>query len=407
MSERTMVPMNSLIKSISMGPFGSDVKVEYMGNVGVPIIDGSNLTSIKMNMNSYRFLDKDRVKKLDAALAHKGDIVVTHRGTLGQLSYVPEDCLFDEVLISQSQFRVTLDTSQVNPIYFAYYFHTTEGQKRLLSFANYVGVPALACATTNFRKLLFPLIPLEEQNRIATLLEELDLSITNNNIIISELESIAKDIYDYWFVQFDFPDENGKPYKLSGGKMVWNEELKREIPEGWTSVRLNTVLGKYPKTGSILREDYTRGTRFPIVDQSRDYICGYTNETNKVLFMNDAIVFGDHTNYAKYVNFPFARGADGTQIINSNNDCLPNHLLYQQIINLPVIEEGYSRHFKFLKEQLIIVPQKEIANNYEKTILPFMTMKLNCLKQNRELSSLRDWLLPMLMNGQVKVGGAV
>ena len=233
MTERKMVPMESLIKSISMGPFGSDVKVEYMRDDGVPIIDGSNLTGIKMNWDNYRYLDKERAEKLKSSVAHKGDIVVTHRGTLGQISYVPNDCPFDEFLISQSQFRVTLDTTKVNPVYFAYYFHTSEGQKRLLSFANYVGVPALASATSNFRELEFPLIDLEHQERIANILTSIDEKIENNTSICATLEATAKLLYDYWFVQFDFPDENGRPYKSSGGKMVWNKELKREIPEGW------------------------------------------------------------------------------------------------------------------------------------------------------------------------------
>lgn len=120
---RIMVPMESLIESISMGPFGSDVKVEYMQATGIPVIDGSNLTGIRMNENNLRFMSQEKVEPLKKSLAHIGDIIVTHRGTLGQIAYVPDTVQYDEYLISQSQFRVTLKKDLVDPAYFVYYFH--------------------------------------------------------------------------------------------------------------------------------------------------------------------------------------------------------------------------------------------------------------------------------------------
>lgn len=117
--------------------------------------------------------------------------------------------------------------------------------------------------------------------------------------------------------------------------------------------------------------------------------------------MKDAIVFGDHTNCAKYINFDFARGADGTQIVVSKNKNLPNYLLYLQIISLPVIEQGYSRHFKFLKEQFVFVPNKIVSEKYMNIIEDALLLIKKNIFENRELSLLRDFLLPMLMNGQV------
>ncbi|MBK7407302.1 MAG: restriction endonuclease subunit S [Saprospirales bacterium] len=129
--------------------------------------------------------------------------------------------------------------------FFTYYFHTAEGQKRLLANKSYVGVPALAQATTNFKLIEFPLIELSSQRKIAKVLSSLDAKIDLNNRINAELEAMAKLLYDYWFVQFDFPisaayatsvgrpELAGKPYKSSGGEMVYNKRLRREIPEGW------------------------------------------------------------------------------------------------------------------------------------------------------------------------------
>jgi type I restriction enzyme S subunit len=143
--------------------------------------------------------------------------VITHRGTLGQISYIPESSKYNEYVISQSQFRVSLNRKLADPAYFVYYFHTNEGQKRLLANKCHVGVPALAQATTNFRLIQIPLPELQIQKQIAAVLSALDSKIELNNRINTELEAMSKTIYDYWFVQFDFPDKNGKPYKSSGG----------------------------------------------------------------------------------------------------------------------------------------------------------------------------------------------
>lgn len=246
------------------------------------------------------------------------------------------------------------------------------------------------------------LLPVEEvQNKVANILSAIDKQIENNNKINSELESLAKTIYDYWFLQFEFPNEEGKPYKSSGGKLVWNEELKREIPEGWNSLMVGDILGNYPKTTSVQKEDYNTQGKYPIIDQSKDFICGYTDDNDKVLSLNDVIVYGDHTNTVKYVNFDFARGADGTQIINSNSANIPNCLLYQQIKDLPIIEKGYSRHFKFVKAQHILVPTNNIAVKYADLMSNIYKDIAVAICENKELASLRDFLLPMLMNGQV------
>src|SRR5574344_286045 len=216
-----------------------------------------------------------------------------------------------------------------------------------MTFNSYYEIPILLPSMT---------IQKEIGNFVFSIIEKIDI----NKKQIETLENLAKTIYDYWFVQFDFPNEEGKPYKSSGGKMVWNQELKREIPEGWEVVKIKDILGKYPKTESVETTSYLKNGKYPIIDQSKNYICGFTNKYEHILQVEDAIVFGDHTNLSKYINFPFARGADGTQIIMSKNPALPNYILFRQIKNLPIIEQGYSRHYKFLKDQRLIVPNSKI-----------------------------------------------
>ena len=244
-------------------------------------------------------------------------------------------------------------------------------------------------------------IKYDEQKKISRILSKIDKKIELNNKINSELEAMAKTIYDYWFLQFEFPNKEGKPYKLSGGKMVWNDELKREIPEGWEVSSIGNILSSVPSSIKKLKKEYLNKGKFPIIDQSSAYISGFTNDEKAILFIKDAIVFGDHTKIVKYINFNFCRGADGTQIILSNKNNLSNILLYYQIKNLELVSQGYSRYFKFLKEKLIVIPDTKTNRNFEKIVEKlYQKIKINIF-ENQELTSLRDFLLPLLMNGQV------
>ena len=167
------------------------------------------------------------------------------------------------------------------------------------------------------------------------------------HILINDyLEEMEKTIYDYWFVQFDFPDENGKPYKSSGGALLYNEVLKKEIPFGWTIDTLGNLLSKVPNSTKIPVTNFCDNGSIPVIDQSSNFIAGYTDDETSLLFNKTGyIVFGDHTRVVKYIRFPFARGADGTQVINSNNRCMPNELFYQVIKSIDLSNHGYARHF--------------------------------------------------------------
>ena len=217
------------------------------------------------------------------------------------------------------------------------------------------------------------------------------------------LEALAKQLYDYWFVQFDFPDENGRPYKSSGGKMVWNEVLKREVPEGWEVKRIGEVLGRVKSTPRLVTDEYLNEGKYPIIDQTRTiYYAGFTNREDAVLNQFPAVVFGDHSCAVKYVNFPFARGADGTQILIPNDESVTSEYLYFVVQNVK-LKEGYARHFSLLKDSAFVLPSVTITKMYAETVVPFFEQ----IKHNRQeiitLTHQRDELLPLLMNGQVKI----
>ena len=251
---------------------------------------------------------------------------------------------------------------------------------------------------------VIPNLEIDEQIIIGKLLKSIDQKIQINNQINQELEAMAKTLYDYWFVQFDFPDQNGKPYKSSGGKMVYHPELKREIPEGWGVESVGNLLDKVTKAEKIENNSIEFIGEIPVIDQSQKYIAGFTNNEKALLQPQDGhVIFGDHTRVVKYINFDYARGADGTQVLISNNENISNVLLYHMIEDFDLSNYGYARHFKFLKEKTVIVPDKEVSSKFETQANVIYEKIKNNIFENQELTQLRDWLLPMLMNGQVKV----
>ena len=187
--------MDDVIDEISMGPFGSDVKKEFYVNKGIPILNGSNLQGFKLQENSFGYLTEEKADSLNKCNAHRGDIIVTHRGTLGQIVYVPSDSKYDRYVISQSQFRFRCKLDLVDVQYLVYYFHTREGQYKILANASQVGVPALARATSTFRLIDIKLPSLADQRRIASILSSLDRKIELNNKINADLEEMAQAIF--------------------------------------------------------------------------------------------------------------------------------------------------------------------------------------------------------------------
>jgi type I restriction enzyme S subunit len=242
----------------------------------------------------------------------------------------------------------------------------------------------------------------EEQVVIGNFLYVLNLKIKNNNKIISELEKHTRLIYDYWFLQFDFPNECGMPYKSSGGKMVWCDELMMDIPEGWKISNVTSILKRMPKTEGILTTEYQMSGCIPIIDQSMKFIAGFTNDESYLIPCTEPIiVFGDHTKIIKFINFPFARGADGTKLIQSNDKRMPSLLLYLNLLHANIHHQGYSRHFKYIKDLLLLLPDEKIADEFT-NIADVNYQEIRVLiKENIELAALRDYLQPLLMNGQI------
>lgn len=186
-----IVPISEVIDEIAMGPFGSNIKVECFVDSGVPVLNGSNLQGSKVNDHILRFVSQEKAESLGKANAQRGDIVITHRGTLGQVSYIPETSKYDNYVISQSQFRIKCNINKVIPEFFVYYFHTREGQYKILSNKSQVGVPALGRPTSTFQTLTIPLPTMVAQQRIVDILAHIDSKIELNQKINHNLPLAA------------------------------------------------------------------------------------------------------------------------------------------------------------------------------------------------------------------------
>lgn len=374
-------------------------KDEYLKTGDYKIINATALMDGYIDWDNCGFISKERYEESFEIMLQENDILISKDGTLGKIGFVKN--LSTPCTIASGIFL--LRNTIPEKLDFDYLYHVLKSD----IFKDFIRRNKADGSTINhlyqrdLANFEIDLPDIETQKKISNILNELDNKITNNNAINSELEAMAKTIYDYWFLQFEFPDKNGKPYKSSGGKMVWNEELKRDIPYGWEAKQIKEILSKIPKTKKYKTNEYSPSGKFPIIDQSDKYICGFTNESDNLLNIKDCVVFGDHTKHIKYVNFQFARGADGTQILNSSDNRLSNYLLYLQIKDLNLVSQGYSRYFKFLKEKYVLIPSMDIKERLSNSInFALQKITLNIV-ENQELASLRDFLLPLLMNGQV------
>lgn len=183
------VEIDSLISEISMGPFGSDIKVSNFVSEGVPVLNGFNVNTERLSDNFKNFVTEDKAKSLKKAVAQRGDVVVTHRGTIGQISYIPENSLYRKYVISQSQFRVRFN-SLVIPSWITSYFLSNNGSEKLLEGKGHTGVPALSAPTTTFRKLKVPLPSVDEQIIINNVLLDIDLFIDKLDQLLTKKQTI-------------------------------------------------------------------------------------------------------------------------------------------------------------------------------------------------------------------------
>ena len=386
--------LSDVVTIISGGTPKTSVKEYWDGDIDWLAVADFNTSNRYVSTASKKITELG-LNNSNTKMLEKGDLIISARGTVGAIAQLTKPMAFNQSCFGLRGKKNKLETDYL-------YYWLKNYVDILLNKSQGSVFNTINLSTFDDIKIDLPNI--ENQRSISNFLTLLDNKIQINNQINQELEVMAKTLYDYWFVQFDFPDQNGKPYKSSGGKMVYNTELKREIPEEWGVESVGNLLDKVTKSEKIENNSIEFVGRIPVIDQSQKYIAGFTNNENALLQpQNGHVIFGDHTRVVKYINFDYARGADGTQVLISNNENISNVLLYHMIEDFDLSNYGYARHFKFLKEKIVIVPDKEVSSKFETQANVIYEKIKNNIFENLELTQLRDWLLPMLMDGQVKV----
>ena len=406
--------MDELIEEISMGPFGSDVKKEFYVDNGVPILNGSNLQGFKLQEDSFGYLTKEKADSLKKCNAHRGDIIVTHRGTLGQIVYVPVDSKYDRYVISQSQFRFRCKADLVDVQYLVYYFHTREGQYKILANASQVGVPALARATSTFRLIDIKLPLLDDQRRIASILSSLDRKIELNNKINADLEEMAQAIFKNWFVDFE-------PFK--DGKFV-DSELGM-IPEGWKVGRADDFyqinIGKTPPrkehiwfstnpADKIWVSIANMGNSGIFISDSSEYL------TKEAVDRHNIIMVPRNTILLSF-KLTVGRVAIADKELTTN-EAIARFILsddkYMEYLYLYLKKYDYNSlgstssiatavNSKTIKGMQMLQPSDNVIDAFHIQVNPIFEKIRSLTKENSRLSLLRDTLLPRLMSGELEV----
>jgi type I restriction enzyme S subunit len=400
------------------GPFGSQLHEEDYVEIGTPIVTVEHLGEIGFTHQNLPFVsdfDTDRLSKYKLI---KGDIVFSRVGSVDRSTYVSAE--EEGWLFSGRCIRVRINETKANPRFVSYYFKQRNFKEMMKNISVGATMPSLNTSLMDNIPLILP--ELIFQSHIAKVLSDLDAKIELNNKINAELEDMAKLIYDYWFVQFEFPVCNedvtlsaAEGYKSSGGKMVWNEELKREVPEGWEVKKLseiaNITMGQSPpgesyneeKIGTIFYQGCTDfGKRFPTIRK-------YTTQPTRFAQISDILLSVRAPVGSMNIAKEECCIGRGLAALNSKNDCMP--YLFGVMSNLKQIFDRRNTDGTtfgaITKDDLfsikVISPSDELIKEFDKIVGPMFSQQNTNEFQNNELAELRDWLLPMLMNGQVRV----
>lgn len=380
------VKLGDIATCIQPGPFGSQLHNSDYSKEGTPIIMPKDIVGGAIVHSGLLKVSEEHVKRLSRHQVYEGNLMVARKGDVRKCAYITanengwmtgSDCL-----------KVVLDESKCYPKFIYYQLRSEHIGRWLEKVSIGATMPSLNTGLLSGIEMVLP--PIEIQKQIAGILSAYDDLIENNQRQIKLLEEAAQRLYKEWFVDLRFPGHE-------------NTKIVDSVPEGWIKEEIGKIIKKVHRTKQIVASEYKDEGSIPIVDQSRAFVAGYTNDLEaRVDFGIPIIVFGDHTRIVKLIQFPFAKGADGTQLIIS--DCLemPQRLLYCSIMNVDLSNYHYARHFKYLKEEKIMIPTVEVANEFENNVTGIFSKIQNCRDEIIRCQKTRNLLLPKLMSGEVE-----
>lgn len=393
------IKMQDIITDIAAGPFGSNLKVSCFVDRGVPIIDGANLKGIKVTDNVTKFVTNEKAESLYRSIANRGDIVVTISGNVGQIAYIPYDSLYERYLVSQRQFRLTINSLEAYVPYIVYYFHTPEGQHKILSFANQTGVPALAQPLKNFKNIKIDLPDLETQKKIAKVLSALDDKIELNNQINKNLEEQAQALYQQMFETVPYSSRRickaDECFDISIGKTPPRKEPEwfsfNPTDVNWVSISDMGNCGLYISSSSErLTLDAVKQHNIKMVPDNTVLL------SFKLTVGRVAITNGEMTTNEAIAHFK-----------TGNKDIVEYLYFYLKGFNFQTMGSTSSIavavNSKMIKAMPFVIPDTEKLLQFHSVVEPmFAEIKANQVASNK-LKELRDLLLPKLMSGEIDV----
>ena len=410
------------VADIITGPFGSSLhQYEYV-SFGIPVIMPQDIGNRNLSYEKIAYITQEKANELSRYLVDTNDIVYARRGDIEKHAFITDND--KDAICGTGCLRVRIMDKNVNPLFLSFYLNKPETKK-------WISLHAVGSSMPNINSEILSKVPIvlpdkREQDSIASFLDNIDNKISNNNDICSDLESMAKLLYDYWFVQFDFPDENGKPYKSSGGKMVWNEELKREIPDGWEVKPLSKVLcllkdGTHnpPKridsgipllTGTMFGDYFLDYSQATYITEDDYYTIHKQYKPNAGDIVITKIGTLGNVNYLRDKDIPIAIHCNSALLRFPDDYCGMFAFQYckskEFFARLKAAKGQSVQEFCSLDSIgsiLMLVPDHKLTARYNDNMKSVLNQMINSQSENQELASLRDFLLPMLMNGQVKV----
>jgi len=387
-----------LIDEIAMGPFGSNIKVSCFVDSGVPVLNGSNLDGFSLSESSFRYVTPEKADSLKKAIAHRGDIVITHRGTLGQIVYIPQSSKHDKYVISQSQFRVRCN-DKVLPEYLVYYFHTPIGQHKLLSNASQVGVPALARPSSTFQQIQVCLPEVSEQRKVVSIVNAIQDRIANNVAINDNLLQQAQALYREMFINttndqrrtcraeeyFDIAIGKTPPRK----EHQWFTTNSSDVT--WVSISDMGSCGTYiSRSSEQLTQEAVDKFNIKVVP-SNTVLLSFKLTVGRI-----AITHGEMT-----TNEAIAHFKTNKPFINEYLYCYLKDFNYQTMGSTSSI--AIAVNSKIIKAMPFVIPANGEISRFHSVAGPMFEQIRNNQIENDSLAEMRDALLPKLMSGEIDV----
>lgn len=377
--------------------------------------------AITMARHDSFMLATARPNEISKFQLKKGQVALTKdsetRDDIGISTYIADD--FNDVILGYHCALITPNKDILDGRYLNALMHTGYAKKYFAFNASGSGQRyALSAETLN--SFPVPVIPLQKQKQIGEIFSALDKKIELNKQINQNLEAMAKQLYDYWFVQFDFPNEEGKPYKSSGGKMVWNEKLKREIPFGWHCGNLFEIAVFTNGLACQKFRPKDDEASLPVI-KIREMHDGISADTEKVTpnipesvkVYNGDVLFSWSASL-EVMLWAYGLGGLNQHIfkVTSAND-FPKSFFYFQLLDYVDVFKKMAEARKttmghitqdHLQQSAIAIPDnKDIADRFEELISPIFNQIIKLHEEILNLTKQRDKLLPLLMNGQVSV----